>query len=261
MSSYQNEPIKPNTPPPAIVSSGSTSGKSIVIENTTEKKANPVKYYVKFSFGMTYILLLTTGTITLIEALRTKYPYVRHILNLETAISIVAGYFYSIFVSQIEKFSDKGMEIDWADITKTRYIDWAITTPMMLLVLCLVLSSNINKTVRFHIIGIIVLLNYLMLYIGYLGEDKVLNTHLASIIGFIPFITMFYIIYYHFVKNAKSLANNVLFTTFLTIWSLYGVVYLFKEDYKNIAMNILDAIAKCFVGLGLWAYYSKIVVR
>ena len=38
-----------------------------------------------FSFTLTYILLITTGTITLIEALRTKIPLVRHIFNLETA--------------------------------------------------------------------------------------------------------------------------------------------------------------------------------
>jgi hypothetical protein len=46
-----------------------------------------------FSFTLTYILLLTTGTVTLIEALRTKIPLVRHIFNLETVISIIAGYF------------------------------------------------------------------------------------------------------------------------------------------------------------------------
>ena len=41
---------------------------------------------------------------------------------------------------------------------------------------------------------------------------------------------------------------------------VYGVVYMFNEEYKNISMNILDCIAKCFVGLGLWAYFSKIIV-
>jgi bacteriorhodopsin len=260
MSNYQSESIKPNTPPAPINPSTTSEGKSIVIEDTKQKKTNPVKYYVKFSFAMTYILLLTTATITLIEALRTKHPYVRHILNLETAISIVAGYFYSVFVSQIEKFSDKGVEVDWTDIIKTRYIDWAITTPMMLLVLCLVLASNVQRTVHFSVIGSVVLLNYAMLYIGYLGEDKILNMYLSSILGFIPFIIMFYIIYDKFVKNTNSYANQVLFTSFLSIWALYGIVYLFQEEYKNIAMNILDAIAKCFIGLALWAYYAKIIV-
>jgi hypothetical protein len=63
-----------------------------------EKKKNPVQYYVKFSFAISYVLLLTTGTITFIEALRTQIPQVRHVMNLETCISLVAGYFYSVFV-------------------------------------------------------------------------------------------------------------------------------------------------------------------
>jgi hypothetical protein len=33
-----------------------------------------------------------------------------------------------------------------------------------------------------------------------------------------------------------------------------------NEEYKNIVMNVLDCIAKCFVGLGLWAYFTKLIV-
>jgi hypothetical protein len=34
---------------------------------------------------------------------------------------------------------------------------------------------------------------------------------------------------------------------------------MFDEELKNICLNALDLFAKCFVGLGLWAYYSKII--
>ena len=54
-----------------------------------------VNQYVKYSFMVTFVLLLTTGTITFIEAIRTQNPMIRHIFNLETCISIIAGYFYS----------------------------------------------------------------------------------------------------------------------------------------------------------------------
>jgi hypothetical protein len=46
----------------------------------------------------------------------------------------------------------------------------------------------------------------------------------------------------------------------LVVWSMYGIVYMLNEEYKNISMNILDFIAKCFIGLGLWAYYTKVLV-
>ena len=54
------------------------------------------------TFMITYTILLTTATITLVEALRTDKPYVRHILNLETCISLVAGYYYGIFITKIQ---------------------------------------------------------------------------------------------------------------------------------------------------------------
>lgn len=208
---------------------------------------------VKSSFMITYIILLTTATITIIEALRTNSPQVRHIFNLETAISVVAGYFYSVFVSKINVD-----HIDYGDISKMRYVDWAITTPLMLLVLTLVLGQNINQPVKFFFYVIIVFLNYIMLAIGYLGELNYMPKLYASIGGFIPFTILYYMIYKKFIKGHNSLANKVMFGLYISIWSLYGVVYMFEEELKNICFNALDLTSKCFVGLGLWGYYTHI---
>ncbi len=209
---------------------------------------------VKFSFMLTYIILLTTATITFIEAIRTTSPQIRHIFNLETAISLIAGYFYSVFVTKVSV--DR---IDYTELNKMRYVDWAITTPIMLLVLILVLGQNIRKSVKFIFYLIIVLLNFAMLFIGYLGEINFLPKLNASLLGFIPFFIMFYLVYITFIKGHTSMANMVMFWLYITIWSLYGVVYLFEEELKNVCFNILDLIAKCFVGLGLWGYYTHIL--
>jgi hypothetical protein len=53
------------------------------------------------SFYITYVFLLTTTAITLIEALRSPIPTVRHIMNVETCISIIASYFYGVFIEEI----------------------------------------------------------------------------------------------------------------------------------------------------------------
>ena len=59
---------------------------------------------VKNSFYITYAFLMTTATITLIEALRTKNPKIRNILNLETCISISDWFGYTFFeYPKIEK--------------------------------------------------------------------------------------------------------------------------------------------------------------
>jgi bacteriorhodopsin len=223
------------------------------------KGRNKVQNYVKFTFVVTYILLLTTATITFIEAIRTKSPIVRHVLNLETCISVVAGYFYSVFIGQIDKYNDKGVEMNWSDFTETRYIDWSITTPLMLLTLCLVLGNEIGVAVRIPTYLIVVALNYTMLYMGYLGEMGSLTRQTADILGFLAFFAMFGFIFKTFVLPKYSLSNYVLFGIYFCVWSLYGVVYMLSEEYKNISLNILDFIAKCFVGLGLWAYYTRIL--
>jgi bacteriorhodopsin len=209
---------------------------------------------LKNSFSITYTLLFTTAVITFIEAIRTQNPRVRHILNLETCISCVACYFYGLF---IVKINDKN--IDWHYITETRYIDWSITTPMMLLALSMVLSMNSNTKIHFNIIGAIIILNYIMLLFGYLGEIKMINRYLATLLGFVAFFIMYFIIYINFVKPKYSRDNYVLFTIYFIVWSMYGIVYLFDEEYKNMVTNILDLTAKCFVGLGLWVYYTKII--
>ena len=202
------------------------------------------------TFHLTYVVLLTTGTITFIEALRTANPMVRHILNLETCISIIAAYFYSVFLEKI-----KG-PYTWPEITKIRYLDWSITTPIMLLALCLAMTYNVGKHLNLSLILTVVCLNYLMLGVGYLGETQRLPRIEASIIGFIPFFFMFWLIYG---LVGKSVANKILFWLYFVVWSMYGVVYLLDDETKQILTNVLDLIAKCFIGLGLWAYYTHII--
>ena len=202
------------------------------------------------TFHLTYVVLLTTGTITFIESLRTADPMVRHILNLETCISIIAAYFYSVFLEKI-----KG-PYTWPEITKIRYLDWSITTPIMLLALCLAMTYNVGKHLHLSLILTVVCLNYLMLGVGYLGETQRLPRIEASIIGFIPFFIMFWLIYG---LIDKSVANKILFWLYFVVWSMYGLVYLLDDETKQILTNILDLIAKCFIGLGLWAYYTHII--
>jgi bacteriorhodopsin len=210
---------------------------------------------VPFSFYITYVLLLTTATITFIEALRTKTPIIQHIMNLETCISLVGGYFYSVFNDKITR----GKEINWKEITKLRYIDWAITTPFMLLVLSLVLSFNSKIKIKFHWYLLTIIFNYIMLYAGYLGETGKLKRMSASIIGFIAFLMTFTTIFINYVLPKYSVDNIILFGMYFFIWSIYGIAYHFPELEKNNTMNYLDLISKCLIGIGLWVYYVKII--
>jgi bacteriorhodopsin len=212
-----------------------------------------------FSFYLTYILLLTTATITFIEALRTKIPAVQHIMNLETCISLVAGYFYSMFNDNIKSHHANKRTINWKEITQLRYIDWAITTPIMLLVLSLVLSFNSKTKIRLHWFLVSIFSNYVMLYTGYLGETGKLERMMSQILGFIAFIITYGVIFIQYLLPRFNFDNMIIFWSFVVVWALYGVAFNFNEMDKNITYNYLDLISKCFIGVGLWIYYIKII--
>ena len=141
------------------------------------------------TFYITYVFLITTGTITFIESLRTKEEKVRNILNLETCISVIAAFFYGKFVKDL----DKG--IDYKKINETRYVDWAITTPIMLLVLVLAfLFNNKEGAFSFSKYLVILVLNYAMLGFGYVGELGLMDRTTSNGLGFVAFTGMYYYI-------------------------------------------------------------------
>ena len=211
-----------------------------------------------FSFYTTYVLLMTTATITFIEAMRTNIPEIRNILNLETCVSIVAAFFYSKFVTIIED-KKKNNKTAYKEINDLRYLDWSITTPLLLLELLLALSFN-NKmgSINFYYFIIILLLNYGMLGSGYLGETNRVDKVSANVIGFVFFIALFLFIYIVYVRPKYNFDNNILYFSFVFLWAIYGIVYYLDEEAKNIGYNILDLFAKCFLGIFFWAYYTKV---
>ncbi len=142
-----------------------------------------------------------------------------------------------------------------------RYIDWSITTPMMLISLILTfLYNTVRGSISIHNIIIIFLLNYGMLGSGYLGEINILSRNNATIIGFGFFVSLYAYIYNIFIKNRYNLVNIITYYLFIILWSLYGIFYLMDEVTKNIGYNILDLFSKCFTGIFFWAYFTKIII-
>ena len=225
------------------------------------------------SFYFTYVFLLTTGVITFIEALRTPIPVVRHIMNVETCISVIACYFYGLFVVEIknsqveqreksEENNDKTTDvIPIEKINNMRYTDWFITTPFMLLALCMVLGYENKKLIKIYPLLLTLAFNFAMLLFGYLGEIRVLTKNLASIIGFVFFFLTYGTIWKIFMNGSKITSQSkYIFWVFLGVWSLYGVFYHTKETTKMFGYNILDLISKAFIGIFFWLYLTKTVI-
>ena len=134
-------------------------------------------------------------------------------MNLETCISVVAGYFYAMFLEKLEpkesidneNNSDTKEELPYEEINEMRYTDWAISTPLMLLVLCIVLGMENKKKVYFSSFLLILLFNMLMLGSGYIGEMGKLTKTSANILGFVFFTLMYGTIWNIYMSGKRTI--------------------------------------------------------
>lgn len=182
-----------------------------------------------------------------------------YILFLETLVQIIEGCFYVWVI-----FALSNLKI----MSSRRYIDWYLTTPMMLFTTIIFmeyqknLKNNDNKIITLHNfikenkkqILIIFSLNFLMLSFGLMNELNYMNVFNAVIIGTIFFLINFYYIYQEY-ANYTDIGIKLFYFLFI-VWGLYGVAACLNNTYKNTMYNCLDIIAKNFYGLFIY-YYIK----
>lgn len=191
---------------------------------------------------------------TLFIKVPTKLLLIRQLLFLEVIVQIIEAIFYLWLFYNLNNV---------LDITPKRYIDWALTTPVMLvtLIIYLIYLTDKDRTIsqsldvftvfyeNWYYISIILILNSLMLLFGYLGEAKIIPTLTGVVLGFIPFMIYYYLIYTQYVSENKE--GIRLFLYFFFFWSLYGIAAVLPYYLKNSLYNILDLFAKNFFGLFL----------
>ena len=203
------------------------------------------------------IVQIITGIIeigTFFVKVPTIYTIIRQLLLIELVVQVIEGSFYFWLAYNFTKV---------LNITPKRYIDWFITTPTMLISLIVYLiylnKKEENKTNEMDFVTLftdnsniiipVVLLNWLMLLFGYLGEIRVIPVLLGVFLGFIPFLIYYYLIYVNYVTQNSS--GYLLFWYFFFFWALYGFVAILPYYVKNSLYNILDLFAKNFFGIFL----------
>jgi bacteriorhodopsin len=237
MESPKDIKVLSSSPPQGVIKPSSQP--LVELSNTT-----------KNTFFTSYLVLFGYTIITLIEAIRTPSVNVRHIMNIETAVSLVAGLVYGYFNEEIKKPG-----VDLKQITQYRYVDWSITTPLILLVILLFYNGEgkIDYRTYLGIVG----LNAGMLYSGYLGETGFVSKMTGGVAGFVFFAAMLAMFFFCCIPSTKS---PIVFWMFSLIWTLYGVAYYVDdEETKNICYNVLDVISKALFGVALWSYYGKVL--
>jgi bacteriorhodopsin len=206
---------------------------------------------LKTSFFVTYLILFGYTCVTLIEAIRTPFVHVRHIMNLETTVSFVAGLVYTYFNAEVQKENP-----DLSYIAQIRYVDWMITTPMILLVLLLFYNPK-AASVDYKVFGGVLALNAGMLMSGYAGETGALTKIQGGGLGFLFYAALLYLVYTCCIPKSS---NITVFAIFSVIWTLYGInFYLENEETKNTYYNVLDMMSKALFGIVLWLYFGNIL--
>jgi hypothetical protein len=105
-----------------------------------------------------------------------------------------------------------------------------------------------------QIIGIVIL-NFLMLLFGFLGELGIISKPVAFTLGTLALFGSFGIIYTNYAKYSKKTQN--IFLIMFGLWSMYGFAFLLPEVPKNVGYTIIDIFAKNFFGLYLYYKISQ----
>jgi hypothetical protein len=205
---------------------------------------------------LSIIVQVITGIIEIVSLfVNVKIPLIKQLLVLEVSVQLIEGFFYVWLFYNFHVVTN---------VTPKRYVDWGFTTPTMLIELILYLiylqdkekGLDVTKLNFFNLliensttISYVVFLNWLMLIFGYLGEINIIDTLTGVLLGFVPFLIYYYIIYVKYARESKD--GWKLFWYFFTFWSLYGVVALLPYYIKNALYNNLDLFAKNFFGLFL----------
>ena len=215
-----------------------------------ETKEN-LKDPVYLTFFAAFLFLSGTTLITLLASLSANEEndvYLKQALVSETAVNIIASVTYYYFM--IYLYADK---LTLENVTPIRYLDWAFTTPLLLIsfVLFTGYTSKPGDSINFEPLIYIIGLNLGMLLFGYLGETGKMGYWTALGLGFGCYAALMYFLWEKYVKDSDETSKNVYYV-FVTIWGLYGLAYLLETRGKNIAYNILDLISKAGFGVLIW---------
>ncbi|KAF7562916.1 hypothetical protein G7046_g1252 [Stylonectria norvegica] len=154
-------------------------------------------------------------------------------------------------------------EVYWA-----RYVDWSLTTPLLLLDLCLLAGIDGAHTLMAIVADLIMVLAGLFAAFG--------HTHTAQkwgwyTIGCVAYIFVIWHVALHGSRMVKAKGNNAtkLFSSLaaftLILWTIYPIVWGVADgarkasvDSEIIAYAILDVLAKPVFGLWLLLAHRKI---
>ena len=207
-----------------------------------------------WSFGAStfaQFFMLAYGIYTLMQ--NSSAPeLLREVLMTEVVVQVIELVFYVFILKSA---------VSQIGALKSRYYDWFITTPIMLVSLMALFSfrSYDGSLLDFvqekrNTVGIIVVSNLIMLIAGYLYTTGRVSFWSSQIVGFIALAVSFSQIH---TTVGNSNDSKILFWSTLLVWILYGIAVQQPLAKRNIWYNILDVFSKNVVGI----YAAALVLK
>ena len=179
-----------------------------------------------------------------------RVPYYT-ILVVELASQVIEFLWYSYVVFIYKKI-----------LTWTRYFDWVLSTPVMLVSTSFFFQLRKEEYIEGVFtefpIYFVLAFNWLMLLFGFLMETNRMGKFVSLTLGGASLVASFTFLSLY-VLSTDTLSVGLLFAMY-AVWSLYGVAAAFPYTSKNVAYNALDIVSKNFYGFFLLVYGASISV-
>ena len=170
---------------------------------------------------------------------------------LETGAQVIEFAYYAYVLFRLGKIE-----------TWTRYLDWVISTPLML-----VSTMGFLLYLRDPTLGLmdvfaserlgfalgVLLFNWLMLAFGFAHERGMIQGGGALVAGTLCFIPSFGLLLFGYVRGTGML-GAILFFVLYIVWGLYGIAATQDDVTKNVSYNLLDLVSKNAYGVLLFLY-------
>lgn len=209
------------------------------------------------SLGIQWFTLLLNLS-SLLEEIPDFHAVLKDVLAIETVVQIIELVFYTWYSYQVHRI---------ADVTRYRYYDWLVTTPLMLFTTMVYYEYRNSKEKitlesfwekHWKEVLLVAFWNLWMLVFGYLQEIGKIGLVASTTFGFGGLIGSFYVIYEGFASKTEE--NLPLFWFMFGVWSLYGVAAWFPSALKNASYNMLDIFSKNFYGVFLSYFIEQLAI-
>jgi len=229
------------------------------------------------TFWVLFVLMLISSIVFIFMAFRAQVAkrLLYQLITLATIISTLSYYALAVgdgrdFVTIMVRHSHRHMPDTYTEVMRevswAHYVDWAITTPLILLSLALLAGMNGSSILTLIVADVIMILTGLFAAISGGTRRQRWGWYAMGCVAFL-------FIVWEFVSNGRVAAQkrrtNKLFFPLMAytiiIWAVYPIIWGIAEGAHKMSPNaevityaILDILAKPIFGLWLLIGYQRL---